>query len=167
MSPVEKAYHVVVKGIENAYNTVGEFLDNNPVLYKIVQVANHFFRSLAMFGLMVWLPIPMPVTACLMVGGTLLYKAAVERFCSFRFAIPSLVGAGALWLARLAVINFISGTALSSVGMTIACALAFIPLAAYTAWVVYIAHTDIERRKFQLKELDKCVDQATVCSGCS
>jgi hypothetical protein len=146
VNAIEKTYETVKTGIDKAYDEVGKFLDNNPILYKIVLIASHFFRALAMFGIMMWMPLPMPVTATAMIGGTLLYRAAVERFCCFRFAIPSMIGGTAAWLTHLAAVNFISGVALSSVGMTIAHALAFIPLLAYTAWVIYISHEDIEKR---------------------
>ena len=155
MNPVEKAYHTVKNGINQAYDEVGKFLDKNPTLYKIVLIVSHFFRALAMFGIMMWMPIPMPVTAAAMVGGTLLYRVAVERFCCFRFAIPSMVGATAAWLTHLAIVNFVSSVALSSVGMAIAHALAFLPLLGYTAWVIYLSHADIEKRMQLLNPSEK------------
>lgn len=138
MSVVEKTYNNVANGIQNAYDAVGTFLDKHPTLYKVVLVACHFFRAAAMFGAMMWMPIPMPITAGIMVAGSLLYRAAVERFCCFRFTIPSLVGAGAAWVAQLAIINLVSNTALIPLG--------FIPLLGYTAWVIYLSHRDIENR---------------------
>ncbi len=153
MSPIEKACHTVENAyqtvktkIDEAYDAVGKFLDENPTIYKIVLIACHFFRAVAMFALMEWIPLPMPVTVAGMVGGTLLYRAAVERFCCFRFAIPSMAGGAAAWLAKAGAINCISGAALSSVGLAIANALLFLPLLGYTAWVIYLSHEDIEKR---------------------
>lgn len=166
LNPIEKAYHTVSSGINEAYDVVGKFLDKNPTLYKIVLMASHFFRAVAMFGAMMWLPIPMLVTTGVMVTGTLLYRAAVERFCCFRFAIPSMVGAGAAWFAHLTAVNFVSGVALSSIAMTIAHSLLFLPLLGYTAWVIYLSHSDIEKRMELLFPSKKEVELPTEPDCC-
>lgn len=146
MTAIEKNTESEVNFIQKMYNNVGDFLDKHPTVYKVVLVGCHFFRTLAMFGAMVYLPLPMLATATIMVGGSLIYRAAVERFCCFRFTIESLVGAASAWLAMIGTINFISGAALASVGLIIANSLALLPVLGYMAWVIYLSHTDIENR---------------------
>jgi hypothetical protein len=163
MSAIEKANNTVATGIQNAYDTVGKFLDKNPTLYKVVLVACHFFRAAAMCGFMLWMPIPLPITAGIMIIGSLLYRAAVERFCCFRFTIPSLVGAGTAWLAKLSIINFVTRAALASLGLIIVNSLAFLPFLGYIAWVIYLSHRDIEKRMKLLEE----TSQKTASSSCN
>jgi hypothetical protein len=163
MNAIQVGYDKAKSYIDKAYDASGKFLDKNPVLYKIVLVACHFFRTAAMYGLMMWLPIPKPATAAGMIAGTLLYRAAVERFCIFRFAIPSMVGAGAAWLAHVAIVNFVSGAALTSVGMTVANSLALVPLAGYIGWVSYISHRDIEQRMKTLSGNKKKIGEEDCC----
>lgn len=143
---MEQAFRTAESCIDAVCDAGGTFLDNNPTLYKIVLIALHFFRSIPMFGAMMWFPIPLWATATGMLAGTFLYKVAVERFCCLRFVIPSMVGAGAVWCAHLAVVNFVSGAALSSVGRMMGNSLFFLPLLGYTAWVSYLSHYDIEKR---------------------
>lgn len=138
--------------IERAYDSVGRFLDKNPTLYKIVLVVSHFFRAAAMYGMMLVMPVPIPAAMGIMLGGSLLYRAAVERFCCFRFALPSFVGAVAIWVARAAIINIVSGTVLHPVGMVLGCTLALAPLAGYVTWVSYQSHVDINKRMKKIKK---------------
>jgi hypothetical protein len=159
MNAIQAGYEKVKGYIDQTYEKTGKFLDKNPVLYKVVLVACHFFRALPMYGLMMWLPISKPViavAAAVMIGGTLLYRAAVERFCSFRFAIASMVGATAAWLAHAAIVNFVSGLALMSIGLAIANSIALVPLAAYVGWVIYMSHKDIEKRVASLSKSCCC-----------
>lgn len=150
MNTIDNACNTFMNGIQKVYDGTGKFLDKHPSLYKVVLVACHFFRAVSMFGFMMWMPTPLPVTIGVMVAGSLLYRAAVERFCCFRFTIPSLVGAGAAWLSHLTFVNSVSNAALTSLGITVN-ALASIPLLGYTAWIVYLSHKDIENRMKQLK----------------
>ncbi len=146
MTAIEKTTQSEVNFIQKMYNNVGDFLDKHPTVYKVVLIGCHFFRTLTMFGAMVYMPLPMVATAAIMVGGSLIYRAAVERFCCFRFTMESLMGAGAAWLAMIGTINFISGAALASVGLIIANSIALLPVLGYTAWVIYLSHTDIENK---------------------
>ena len=125
-------------------------LINTPQYTKLSSLPAHFFRAAAMFGFMMWMPTSLPVTIGIMVAGSLLYRAAVERFCCFRFTIPSLVGAGAAWLAHLTRMNIASNAALASLGIALH-ALAFLPLLGYAVGVIYLSHRDVENRMKQLK----------------
>lgn len=146
-NPIEKGYQTIIGAVDDAYDAVGKFLDKNPTIYKIVLVACHFFRAIPMFAMMECMPLPAAAgVAGGSIAGALMYRAAVERFCCFRFAIPSMVGGGAAWLAKIAIVNYISGAAFSSLGAVIANTLLFIPMLSYTAWVIYLAHEDIEKR---------------------
>src|ERR1700722_8234217 len=82
--------------IENQLNEwfepVRDFFDKHPELYKVIVVAMHFFRAVGMFALMVISPLPMVATFGIMLGFNLIYFAAVERFCPWKFALPSTLG---------------------------------------------------------------------------
>lgn len=154
MNAINKASQSLMNAIQKAYDQVGNYLDNHPTLYKVVLVACHFFRTVTMFAAMMWMPSPLPVTVGIMVAGSLLYRAAVERFCCFRFTIPSLVGAGAAWLTQIAAVNYLSGAVLTTLGAALH-TLAILPLLGYTAWVIYLSHQDIENRMKQLKPAEQ------------
>ncbi|MEM1283455.1 MAG: hypothetical protein AAGG81_07865 [Chlamydiota bacterium] len=140
--------------LEIIYNHIGNYLDKHPTVYKVGLVGCHFFRTLTMFAAMVYLPLPMAVTSAIMVGGSFLYRAAVERFCCFRFTIESLIGAGSLWCVMIGTVNFVSGAALASVGMIFANSIALLPIVGYTVWVIYASNRDIEERMKKLKNLE-------------
>lgn len=150
MTRIEKFSSTLLNAIQKTYDAVGESLDQHPTLYKVVLVAAHFFRAAAMFSFMMWMPTPLPVTIGIMVAGSLLYRAAVERFCCFRFTLPSLTGAGAAWLTQLAHMSIASKAALTALGMALH-ALTFLPLLGYAIGVIYLAHRDVENRREQLK----------------
>ena len=123
---------------------VSRFLDKHPVVYKIVLVACHLFRAAGMYGLMMVSPLPFPLTCAVAVAGSLLYRASVERFCCFRFALPSCVGAGAYWISKVPMIQLVSGAAFASVTSTVLSLAGALPLLGYVGYVSYISHEEYE-----------------------
>lgn len=130
--------------VEQSCNSFSSFLDKHPVAYKVVLVACHFFRAAAMYGLMMVSPLPFPLTCTVAVAASLLYRSAVERFCCFRFALPSCVGAGAYWVSKVPLIQLISGVAFESLGHAFFNAVGALPLIGYIGYVAYISHIEYE-----------------------
>ena len=139
-------YDAVDKTLNKIYGKVGVFLEKNDTAYKIVLITIHLFRMISMYALMVCLSLPVVATLPLMISATLLYRAAIEeKKCSIRFTIPSMAGAGTLWLARTPLLNFVAGLALTSLKSAITNTLSLAPLVGYAVWIVYQSHRDIEK----------------------
>lgn len=153
---IQSGFRKIEAEFENGYRQTARFLDKHPTLYKAALVACHFFRAAGMYGMMLASPFPLPLTLAAMTGGTLLYRASVERFCCFRFALPSLVGAPALWLSTAGLSNVVSGAAFRSLGMLFSSSLLMMPLIAYTGWVVWISNHDINTRQRPLHAFCHC-----------
>jgi hypothetical protein len=119
-------------------NQAADFLDSHPQTYKTVLVASHFFRMGAMFAMMQAMPLPFLVTCTLVTLPSLLYRASIERFCNFRFTLPSLAGAIAMQAAK------------GSLGAS------FLTLGAYTAFVCHLSNHDIDRYLQGMKRKTCC-----------
>jgi hypothetical protein len=148
--------------VENRINewctAFGEFLDENPGFYKICIVADHFFRSCQMYGLMSISPLSMPITFGVgMLGFSCLYMTTVElRFCSWKFTLPSLFGALALWAARASILNIVAKRAFASLGGAAFAAFGLVSLAFYTLWACYLSHRDVEAYLERKKAQSSC-----------
>ncbi len=117
------------KFFDDQCDKVGSFFDKNPLLYKITLVAIHIISADIMFTYMSASP-----HAALLLSGAILirslvYRCAVERFCTFRFSLPSLIGATTIW-------------ALPTLGP--------LPIVGYLISVLYISHTDVENLQKKL-----------------
>jgi hypothetical protein len=140
---------------------IGKYLDKHSGLYKICVVAIHIFRASAMFALMELSPLSLLATCSLMVGASILYRAAIERYCAWKFAIPSMIGAGAMWAAKLSLIGVIAGKAFDSLGSAISVVLGLLSLTCYLGWICYLSHQDIENHLKNNKNSSN-----TSCPGC-
>lgn len=104
--------------IENFLNQINTYLDDTgknleqyPLIYKITLIAMHFIRAGANVALMQCSIFSFPVTCALLLGSSLIYRVAVERFCLFvRFAIPSCLGAITIKVIPVTVIPFLCYT---------------------------------------------------------
>lgn len=134
------------QAFDKSCDNVGAFLDTKPTLYKVAIFATHLFRSLAVLGMIAACPFSPQVSIALLIGSSLLYRAAVERFCTFRFTLPSLVGGSALWMTRQAVIALSAGSAFTSIGALFAIGFGACSLAGYLVFVARLSHFDVERR---------------------
>lgn len=132
--------------VEQNCSLISSFLDKHPAVYKIVLVACHFFRAAAMYGLMTVSPLPFATTCVTMVAASVLYRAAVERFCCFRFALPSCIGAGAYWISKISMIQLVSGVAFDSVGLAFFNIAGALPLIGYIGYVAYVSHEEYEAK---------------------
>lgn len=103
-------------------DTFAKEFDKRPTVYKISLVVSHIFRSVMMSALMSASPF---FTIGLVVPLSLLYRVTVERFCSFRFTLPSLLGGAALILSNHSFFGYIS-------------------FGCYLGMVSYISHKDVE-----------------------
>jgi hypothetical protein len=113
-------------------------LDHHPEVYKVVLVASHLFRASSMFALMKSLTMSDPLSVGIMVGASLLYRASIERFCQFRFTLPSLIGGGVMWAAhRIALPSF--------AGSAIRMGMGGMGLVGYFVYIVSLSCADIER----------------------
>ncbi len=146
MNRVESFVHSIEQKLDRAYENAGKFLDNHPTVFKVVLLGSHFFRAAGMFALMMVSPFPFPVTCGMILAGSVIYRAAVERFCSFRFALPSCVGAAAMLFSQTPIISLISGQAFSSLGLAMGTIAGAAPLLLYAGWIVYLCHRDVEAR---------------------
>ena len=120
-------------GFDEWCDSVGNWLDQNPTVYKVALIVNHVVRALMNFAMMVWMPMPLLGSAGLMLIPSLLYRASVERFCVFRFTLPSWAGGVAMSIAMISV------------------SLGGVLLAGYIVMVMYISHNDVEERMARLK----------------
>lgn len=132
--------------VTKTFDHVSGFLDKHPVVYKVVLFACHLFRAVGMYGMMMVSPFSMPITCAIAITGSLLYRASVERFCCFRFALPSCVGAGALWLAKVPLIQLAAGAAFTSVSVAALSIAGTLPLIGYLGYVAYISHEEFEAK---------------------
>jgi len=145
MSIIDGIRQTVDRPFPEGFKAISDFLDKHKTCDKIALMASHFFRMLPMFSLM-FLPCSLGARAGLMVAGTLVYYAASEnRVCHRRFAILSLLGAGAAWVGRNAVVNFVSGAAFLSIAQLLTNTLWIAPLAGYVFLVIYSSHCEIKK----------------------
>lgn len=136
----------VERSFDKSCNKVGSFLDHSPTVFKIAIVATHFFRAIAVFAMMELAPYSPLMSLAILVPSSLLYRAAVERFCRFRFTLPALVGGTALWVTKQAMITLVTKTALASVSTVFTAGIGMGVLAGYTVFVHYQSHADVEKR---------------------
>ena len=87
---------------------------------------------------------------------SLLYRASIERFCIFRFTLPSLAGGSALWMSRAAVISLLAGTAFSSLGAILKMTLGVFSLAAYLGFIYKTSNADIENYMQNINKKQCC-----------
>lgn len=125
---------------------VGAYLDKNPTMYKIAIFATHIFRSIAVLGMIETNPFSPLVSLTMLVSSSLLYRAAVERFCTFRFTLPSLAGGTAMYITKQAAISLATKSAFTSIGAVFSIGFGLCSLAGYLIFVSYLSHNDVERR---------------------
>lgn len=141
---------------------IAKFLEDHPRLYKICAVAIHIIRASSMYALMQVSLFPAAVTWGLMIGATVLYRAAFEGVCPWKFTIPSMIGAGVIWVSRATLITLIAGNALDSLGDTLGTFLGLLSLISYVGWICYLSHKDIENRLAK----NKVNLEESTCTGC-
>ena len=129
MNRIESFIHSIEQKVEDVNQAAGKFLDEHPTVFKVVLIGSHFFRAASIFALMVLSPLPLPITCGIILVGSLIYRAAVERFCSFRFALPSCVGGAALLFSQSYLITLILGQAFASLGLALVSIAGIVPLA--------------------------------------
>lgn len=135
-------------------SSVGKWLDEHPVINKIVVVANHLFRAIAMYALMAVMPFSLVVNCAISLAASILYRVTIERFCHFRFAIPACLGGLAMHLASPSLDALISGVA----GNVFASAVSIIGVASLTAYslgVIWITDSAVNSLNKQ-KDDDSC-----------
>jgi len=142
---IQANWTLATKNFDAKCDKVGLFLDKNPTCFKTVLFASHLFRATSMYGMMECLPFSLPVTAGLMIFSSVLYRASIERFCSFRFTLPSLAGGVALWGAKNAAILILSKAAFSSIGAFFSAGLGIACLAGYLVFICKVSDSDVEK----------------------
>lgn len=148
MLAVQKAYELYnFLGINTMAKNVGAFFDEHKTIYKLVIIADHFFRSIAMYALMNFLPFTMTTNMALCLGGSLLYVFSAERFCSaFKFSLASNLGAMSFhyfhkWQALALISKGIAEQSFQVFGLGILRAL---PLAYYLVYVIQVSNRNVE-----------------------
>jgi hypothetical protein len=107
-------------------------LDRYPNVYKTTLVASHFFRAVMMSCMISASPL---IGIGLAIPLSLVYRFSVERFCIFRFTLPSLIGGLALFIFK----------STPWIGAPL--------VSLYGALVVWIANDDIN--KYEKNRLEK------------
>jgi hypothetical protein len=123
---------------------VGAWLDKHPYVNTIVVIANHIFRALSMLALMTFIPGPFIVQCGIALSASLFYRVTIERFCHFRFAIPSCLGATAMNLSAPAVASIVHGVANQTLAEVAKTAIGISPLVLYTVSIIWISHSAIQ-----------------------
>lgn len=166
LDTIREGLNTVEKKLAEWCQPVRDFLDNNPTLYKVCIVAIHFFRAAGMFALMVISPMPLAIPMIgVMLGFSALYFAAVERFCPWKFTLPSSIGGFAIWAAKAAIVAIIANTAFLTIASTVGTVLGLLSLAGYTAFVCYLSHRDVQTY-LDKKNAALPTEQNDCCSGC-
>ncbi len=132
--------------LRNPTNTLREFFTTHPNLYKVVLVANHIFRALAMTGLCLFLPFSPLVNGGISLLGSLLYRLTVETNCAYKFALPAFAGGLAFPVALHGIIQLVTGAAFASFATLGLSFLSILPLAAYLTYVVLTVNYDVNHR---------------------
>ena len=137
--------HQTEQAFSQQCNKVGSFLDKNPTCYKVVLAVSHLFRASSMFGIMSTLPMSPPLAFATMLAPSLLYRSSIERFCIFRFTLPSLAGGTCMWAARAGIASFLAKTALASMSSFALASVGILSFAAYLGYICAVSHSDVER----------------------
>lgn len=132
--------------LKSATEKINAYLHKHPTLYKIVLIANHIFRALAMFALMLVFPISPFISMGICFAGSLFYRFTVENNCAYKFALPAFFGACAAMLAKMAWIPIIAGAALASVGAWFLAAAAVVSIAAYVVYIALTVSYDVDQK---------------------
>lgn len=134
---------------DKSCDRIASCLDNNLCLYKVVLVSSHIFRSMMMASCFKDLTAAgsVFVAGALSLSHSILYRASVERFCIFRFTMPSLFGSVAILASKKALASLASQKAFLTLGSTLTFGFALVSLASYLVTIIYISHKDIEELK--------------------
>lgn len=122
---------------------INDYLYEHKNLYKVVMIANHLFRTLAMVALMVYLPFVWPVNLAICFAGSLFYRLTVENNCAYKFALPAFFGSVAFMIAKTA---FTSALAIGSAGAYALAAASLLPVAGYLTYIVLTVNYDIDNK---------------------
>ncbi len=144
--------HQTISHFEKNLSRVAHFLDKSPTTYKVSLISSHIFRAASMYAMME--TFPMPISLGLMAASSLLYRASIERFCIFRFTLPSLAGGAAMWAVKSTAIALLAGKVMASSGMVLLAGVSVACLAAYFIHICRLAHNDIE--KYMQKQKGCC-----------
>jgi hypothetical protein len=105
---------------DSTCRSFGEKLDKHPTTYKIILVTLHIFRTAMLYTTpLLFFTVYLPLS--------LIYRVSIERFCCFKFSIPSLFGMTAFFLAERSPLGYI-------------------PLTVYVITICYISNRDIKNR---------------------
>ncbi len=132
--------------LQNPENILKRFFASHRNLYKVVLVANHIFRALAMTGLCLFLPFSPLVNAGICLLGSLFYRLTVENNCSYKFALPAFAGGIAFPVGLYGIIQLVTGAAFASFATLGLSFLSILPLAAYLTYVVLTVNYDVNHR---------------------
>jgi hypothetical protein len=143
------------KSLDCMFNPVGEWLDAHPFVNKVVVVANHFFRAVAMHTFMCFLPLSLLINFTVGLAGSLFYRMTIERFCHFRFALPSFLGAIAFSISYNLLQTVMRRVALNSFKFMAYAFITALPLVQYIGYVLVITHQAVEKMNDNQKEAKK------------
>jgi hypothetical protein len=124
---------------------INNFLRDHPNLYKVVLIANHFFRAIAITALTAWLPFSLPVNIAICAAGSLFYSLTMERG-GHKLALPALAGSLTFKAGVAAFQQIVNGVAFASFETFATTFGTFVPLAAYAVYVILTVNYDVNHR---------------------
>ena len=130
--------------LQKPTEVIVNFFDQNPTVFKIALVANHFFRTISMIAFMLVMPYSMPMNIVCCFIGSLFYRLTVEKNCAYKFALPAFGGALAYFMGKTAIDSLISEVAFESLNAFGAGMLGLVPPMAYTACVALTVDYDVD-----------------------
>ncbi len=116
--------------LQTPTQTLNHYFRAHKTQYKVALLVNHVFRAISMAALMIALPFSELAGTAICLAGSLFYRLTVETNCAYKFALPAWAGSIALLIAK--------GPMMTS--------LSFLPLAAWTAYVVLTVSYDVDHR---------------------
>lgn len=143
-------------GLEAAKKYTGKWLNEHPNIYKIVVLAACFFRTAMMVFAMAALPFTPVVNTAFMIGGSILYAVAIEKHCTFPFAIPSLLGAYCYNYSKPALVSLINRTAFTSMQAVADAFVKTLPLDLWLISIVFLFNKQVDDAVFKVNDRDCC-----------
>lgn len=130
--------------LSSATDQIKSFLEEHPGIKKLVLLANHIFRAIAMLALRIFLPFATLTNDLICFAGSLFYRLTVEVNCAYKFALPAFAGSLVLPLAYDAISDMISGVAFATISTGATAFASLVPLAAYTAYIILTVDYDVD-----------------------
>lgn len=133
-------------GLQKLSENVGKVLDENPLVNKIIVVANFIFRTAMMVCFMAAMPFSILPNFLISFGLSVFYRVTIERFCQYRFSILSCAAAGGYEIAKPALTALISGAAFTSLAAFGSTLILMTPFVICGAAIISVTNQNVNER---------------------